>query len=178
MAASLHHVQPILTAAINAGFRESGVQSLKNLDDANSFPMVAIRSSGLALESIVGVISEKGGNDTCHADQNDDCKMVDSIVTEEYLELLVNLANERFTTNTERVERFESGLFRQEARRCMAWEDREARKERKRAEGLEKQDSSRRKTIMQEKDQAVQTAVVDNNHRENDALLESLSISQ
>ncbi|KAL2042679.1 hypothetical protein N7G274_004438 [Stereocaulon virgatum] len=60
MAASLYHAQPILTAAINAGFRESGIQSLKNLDDANAFPMVAIRTAGLALESIVGVVSERG----------------------------------------------------------------------------------------------------------------------
>ncbi|KAL8879587.1 MAG: hypothetical protein Q9192_008200, partial [Flavoplaca navasiana] len=39
--ASLSHAAPILSAAISAGFRESGVQSLKNLSDPNAIPMVA-----------------------------------------------------------------------------------------------------------------------------------------
>ncbi|KAL8875598.1 MAG: hypothetical protein Q9192_009023, partial [Flavoplaca navasiana] len=41
--ASLSHAAPILSAAISAGFRESGVQSLKNLTDPNAIPMVAVR---------------------------------------------------------------------------------------------------------------------------------------
>ena len=138
MTASLHHAQPILAAAINAGFRESGIQSLKNLDDANAFPMVAIRSSGLALESIVGSMQDDLEAGEIH-----------SLVSEDYLDMLIKLANERFKTNTERMQRFEEDLFRREAGPEEAWEDRKARQERKRAEGLKQQEEVR-KTRMQE----------------------------
>lgn len=131
MCASLHHAQPILAAAINAGFRESGVQSLKNLDDANAFPMVAIRSSGLAFESIVGSQFE--------GDENND--EVYSVVAENYLQILIQIANERFKTNTERIKRFEEDLFRREAPPSAVWEDSKTRQARKRAEGLELQEA-------------------------------------
>ncbi|KAF7508472.1 hypothetical protein GJ744_009185 [Endocarpon pusillum] len=55
MTASLHHAKPLLSAAINSGFRESGVQSLKNLDNPNACPMVAIRTAGLGLEAIIAL---------------------------------------------------------------------------------------------------------------------------
>lgn len=129
MTASLAHAQPILAAAINAGFRESGVQSLKNLNDANCFPMVAIRSSGLALESIVGMAI---GNE----EKQDEMY---SIVGDEHLELLLKLANERFKSNTARMRRFEFDLFNKHARRDIIWEDSESRRTRKQAEGLRKQ---------------------------------------
>ncbi|KAL2056243.1 hypothetical protein ABVK25_003266 [Lepraria finkii] len=149
MTASLHHAQPILAAAINAGFRESGIQSLKNLDDANAFPMVAIRSSGLALESIVGSmrdcmeiigsLSEDSGGYS-----NDE--EVHSLVREDYLDLLIKLANERFKTNAERMRRFEEDLFRREGSGLGSpWEDGKDRQERKRAEGLKQQEKVRRK---------------------------------
>lgn len=140
MTASLHHAQPILTAAINAGFRESGVQSLKNLDDANSFPMVAIRSAGLALESVVGECD----NLACEGDE------IHSMVTEEYLEMLLKLANERFGSNAERTKRFEDGLFSGSDQHGLEWEDSEARKERKRAEGLVRQDALRQEAAAQQ----------------------------
>lgn len=138
MTASLHHAQPVLAAAINAGFRESGVQSLKNLDDANAFPMVAIRSSGLALESVVGVGIDKDG-----VDGVGDEVSVDSIVSEEGLDLLLKLANVRFSVNTERMRRFEDELFSKEARRKAVWEDGATRRARKQAEGLRKQNKLR-----------------------------------
>ncbi len=138
MAASLHHAQTVLSAAINSGFRESGIQSLKNLDDPNSFPMIAIRSSGLALESVVGA----------QIDEDDDIEdEVYSIVSEDHLKLLIKLANGRFKTNTERMKRFEDDLFGKEARREMEWEDGQARKERKRAEGLAKQNGLRKEAV-------------------------------
>ena len=56
MTASLQHAKPLLSATINSGFRESGVQSLKNLDDQNACPMVAVRTAGLKLEAIVGYL--------------------------------------------------------------------------------------------------------------------------
>ena len=135
MTASLHHAQPILAAAINAGFRESGIQSLKNLDDVNAFPMVAIRSSGLALESIIGRTSSDGNPN------NGD---VYSLVTNDYLDLLLNVANDRFESNTERMRRFEADLFKRETTTASTWEDSKTRQERKRAEGLKQQEEVRK----------------------------------
>ncbi len=134
MTASLHHAQPILAAAINAGFRESGIQSLKNLEDSNAFPMVAIRTAGLAFESLVGMVpsrpqDEKDGDET---EGN-----LSRLVSEAYLELLISIANERFRTNAERIRRFEQDLFKREKGVGHAWEDSKSRQERKRAEGLE-----------------------------------------
>jgi tRNA wybutosine-synthesizing protein 3 len=143
MTASLHHAQPILTAAINAGFRESGIQSLKNLEDANVFPMVAIRTAGLALESIVGVVSEREENEYPNTEE------VEILVSEGYLTMLVKLANERFKNNAERMRRFKEDLFRREAgsEASLEWEDSKARQERKRAEGLKLQEEVRNRRM-------------------------------
>lgn len=134
MAASLHHAQEILSAAINAGFRESGVQSLKNLDDPNSFPMVAVRTSGVALSSLIGCM---------HDSENEE--EIQSMVDEEYLEILLSVANERFIQNSERIQRFSDNLFRRENEVGSAWEDKSVRQERKRAEGLKQQQMLREK---------------------------------
>ena len=141
MSASLHHAQPILAAAINAGFRESGVQSLKNLDDANAFPMIAIRSSGLALESIMGA---------CSSNVSDEDGKVESLVSEDYLLMLLKLANERFKINSERMQRFESDLFGRGAANGSQWEDADVRKVRKRMEGLKKQNQLRQESVTEE----------------------------
>ena len=141
MTASLHHAQPILAAAINAGFRESGIQSLKNLDDSNAFPMVAVRTAGLAFESLVGLIP----NRTCYQEDGAEiAEHIARIVSEEHLELLVNIANERFKINAERICRFEQDLFKREEGLGQAWEDSKSRQERKRAEGLEQQQTLRK----------------------------------
>lgn len=133
MAASLHHAQPILSAAINAGFRESGVQSLKNLEDPNAFPMVAVRTAGLALGSIVGHASETGtGEDQVRA-----------LVGEEYLETLLRVANARFAANAERIERFSDSLFHGYKSSESSGENPQSRRQRKKAEGLEKRDQLR-----------------------------------
>ena len=169
MAASLHHAQPVLAAAINAGFRESGVQSLKNLDDTNSFPMIAIRSSGLALESVVGAcINEKEGNAE---------RAVNSIVSEEYLELLVKLANERFKTNTMRMKRFEMGALGKETKGNIEWEDSTARKERKRAEGLDRRKNLHRDTPERDNHSTLDSYVDENHISDSGPELGSLSIS-
>ena len=134
MTASLHHAQPILAAAINAGFRESGIQSLKNLQDPNAFPMVAIRTAGLAFESLIGVIPSRKLDEN---EGEEDEEHVTKIVTEAYLELLVSIGNERFKVNAERMRRFEQALFKREEGVGDLWEDSKRRQERKRAEGLE-----------------------------------------
>ena len=148
MTASLHHAQPILAAAINAGFRESGIQSLKNLDDSEAFPMVAVRTAGVALESLVGLIPDR-------IDQKDGIETQEHIiriVSEEYLELLVNIANERFKTNAERIKRFEQDLFKRESGLGRAWEDSKNRQERKRAEGLKQQQVLREAQMKEDRD--------------------------
>ena len=128
MAASLHHAQPILSAAINAGFRESGVQSLKNLNDGKAFPMIAVRSSGLALSSLIGVLTD----DTCGSDIN-------CIVSEGYLQVLLELANKRFEANSERIARFRQHLSRNIEEDQPPWEDKEERVARMKAQGLARQ---------------------------------------
>ena len=135
MTASLKHAQSVLASAINAGFRESGVQSLKNLEDANAFPMVAIRSSGLALSSLIGFMDD-------HVAPPE----IISLVDEGYLRLLLEIANERFEANTERIERLRHGLLERTAMKASVWENASTRKERKKVEGLKSQGGSRPKS--------------------------------
>jgi tRNA wybutosine-synthesizing protein 3 len=129
MAASLKHAQPVLAAAASAGFRESGLQSLRNLDDKDLFPIVAVRSSGLALESIVGIREYHSDGDVAR-----------SLVSEEYLRMLVDIAHERFKTNTQRVDRFRTKLMelQSSSSKPQGWEDPDVRRARKRMEGLQR----------------------------------------
>ncbi|KAL8935141.1 MAG: hypothetical protein Q9216_005565 [Gyalolechia sp. 2 TL-2023] len=142
--ASLAHAAPILSAAISAGFRESGVQSLKNLGDPNALPMVGIRSAGLAFESIIGVVRDAPNRQNPLEDGEDDNgveEITEALVDEEYLEMLVKIANERFEANTQRIRRFEENLFGGKTKEEDKWEDKEGRKERKRREGLMKREA-------------------------------------
>ncbi|KAL9097974.1 MAG: hypothetical protein Q9163_006269 [Psora crenata] len=120
--------EDVLAAAINAGFRESGVQSLKNLDDVNAFPMVAVRSSGLAFESLVGYIAETEGEE----------EMISSLVSTGYLRTLMDIANGRFKANAERMKRLEEELLKG-GKQTISREDTKSRKARKMAEGLARQ---------------------------------------
>ncbi|KAL3460657.1 methyltransferase TYW3-domain-containing protein [Aspergillus heterothallicus] len=145
MAATLHHAQPVLSAASRSGFRESGLQGLRCLEgDKAPSPVVAVRSAGLALESVIGFYEDIGDGD-------DGQGVIRSLVTEEYLQMLVSMSNERFLTNSERKERFRTALLNacsttdQSAKaktkaktKPSGWEDAEQRRERKRAEGLAK----------------------------------------
>lgn len=137
MAADLKHAKPVLAAATAAGFRESGLQSLKCLDDPDAFPIVAVRSSGLALESIIGIRERHNGGDIAR-----------SLVSEEYFQMLVSIANERFKTNTERVERFRLKLVDQcwpgaQMKKPLGWEEPVVRRARMRMEGLQRKKAIR-----------------------------------
>ena len=147
MAATLHHAHPVLSAASASGFRESGLQSLRCMDaEDGPSPIVAVRSAGLSLESVIGYC-EEGTDDDNQADEE---PIIRSLVTEEYLQMLVAMSNERFEVNTERKERFRSSMLdlcaaghprgaktkKGKAKGSADWEDPEKRKERKRAEGL------------------------------------------
>lgn len=131
MAATLYHAQPVLSAASSSGFRESGLQSLRCLEgDEGPSPIVAVRSSGLSLESVIGYYDETSSGEP----------VIRSLVSEEYLAMLVAMSNERFTINAERRERFRSTLLalciQGKTKSKPDWEDPVERKERKRAEGL------------------------------------------
>jgi tRNA wybutosine-synthesizing protein 3 len=103
--------------------------------------MVAIRSMGLSLESLIGYEDAKGQRRR--------------IVPLEYLKMLLQISNERFLENTKRIERFRAALKEAilapksaNAAKKMnpegkEWEDAAARRERLRAEGL------RRKAALQ-----------------------------
>lgn len=94
--------------------------------------MVGIRSMGLALESVIGF-------------QRDNRLLC--MVPEWQLRNLIEISNQRFIENTKRIERFRvllkeiAGQTVQERRKGKyggEWEDTQTRRERKRAEGLER----------------------------------------
>ncbi|CAH0040127.1 unnamed protein product [Clonostachys solani] len=130
LSASAAHAQLILRCALQAGFRESGAVSLTpSATEQQPTPVVAIRSMGLSFESLIGYqIGDRRA----------------SLVSPDYLRILMSIATERFAENTKRIERFLSA-FRDaistpfSVRRNpdgQEWEDAAERRERKRAEGL------------------------------------------
>ena len=129
LCASLQYAKPLLSAAINAGFRESGVQSLKALEtDFNGDGvMVAIRTNGIVFESVVGVYDSE-------------LEIAQSLVTDAYLEICASVVNERFQWNEIRKQRLTREL--QSVIERQAWEPekrvetKEERREWKRKEGL------------------------------------------
>ncbi|KAF5638679.1 DUF207 domain protein [Fusarium sp. NRRL 52700] len=130
LTASPEHAQLLLRCGLQAGFRESGALNIIPSGKDATTPMVAIRTMGLAFESLIG-------------QQIDGHRQ--RIVSPEYLQTLVQIANERFNENKKRIDRFQNA-FREavaapvprlnpEGRK---WEDAAVRRERKRAEGLRK----------------------------------------
>lgn len=142
--ASLWHARPILSAAINSGFRESGVQSLRVLDEPGAGVMLAIRTAGLAFETVVGVMEGQE---------------LRRIVDEEYLAMCAKVVNERFKWNDTRRERLrvEIRRFVESQQEGSVWEDEGQRRLRKRREGLlrqqQKNDQRDKKEISYDPDQ-------------------------
>ncbi|CBX93067.1 hypothetical protein IAQ61_008793 [Plenodomus lingam] len=130
LTASFQDAQVVLTAALSAGFRESGAVSLGCTKTGESNPMVAVRSTGYSFDSIIGYQNDQGRNI--------------AIVDESCLETLVNIANERFNINQDRIARFRTALLAASQPTTSsppgssrpAWEDADMRKRRKREEGL------------------------------------------
>jgi len=145
LTSSLHHAQLILSAALQAGFRESGALNLTATTTESPTPMVAIRSMGLGLESVIGQLNADGQG-VC-------------IVPERYLKGLLAVANDRFAENTKRIERFRELLAKGaqkegagQTRRNKEggeWEDAAARRERMRKEGLERSQKMRGERLQQ-----------------------------
>jgi tRNA wybutosine-synthesizing protein 3 len=130
LTASTAYAQRTITAALSAGFRESGAMSLSAAKGGDSNPMVAVRSTGYSFDSIIGYQDGSGGNI--------------ALVDEKYLQTLLAIANDRFRINTERIARFRKALmkiFNSSAlttgkTKKSEWEDADTRRQRKREEGL------------------------------------------
>ncbi|KIW96873.1 uncharacterized protein Z519_02264 [Cladophialophora bantiana CBS 173.52] len=194
LCATLRHARPLLTAAVNAGFRESGVQSLRGVLEESSEQdhqhgvMVAVRTAGLVFETVVGVALPPPG---CHAGGEEksmvteegetDRDVIQRVVSEEYLGLCARVVNERFQWNLERRERFRRELKSAMERDGLGsgpetlhpgWEDKEERRRRKREEGLQRQ----RVMMNKENTERDNTARQGNNHDELDQGLSTLEI--
>lgn len=116
---------------MGAGFRESGAVSLGSSKSGEANPVVAIRSTGYSFDSIIGYQNDEGRNI--------------SLIDEGHLRTLVCIANERFKINLERIARFRTQLLDSYQPALISgptdsnWEDTDVRKQRKRAEGLARQ---------------------------------------
>lgn len=111
--------------------------------------MVAVRSMGLALESLIGF--DIDGRQVCS-------------VSEGTLKTLIELSNERFKANSNRIARFRELLMQTSSpdagskrHNGKEWEEPEVRRQRKRAEGLKRQQmlsDTSRATIVDPEDTA------------------------
>ncbi|KAI1098936.1 methyltransferase TYW3-domain-containing protein [Jackrogersella minutella] len=145
LTASTEHAQLLLRCGLQAGFRESGAVSLTAAaGEQGATPIVAIRSMGLSFESLVGFQS------------NDRIQRTISLA---YLRTLVHIANERFSENKKRIERFQTALVEAtspSSKNGDEWEDARVRRERKKAEGLK-----RKEELRQQQQQRDDTAAAD-----------------
>lgn len=148
LCASLHHAKPLLAAAINAGFRESGVQSLKALDDPEHGVMVGIRTTGLSFDSVIGVKT---------VDEIDGKEAMQSIVAEQYLKMCVQVIDERFEWNERRKARLTKELRQVFDNDNQGdWEHKDARAKRKREEGLRRRAEMSKKSVRQQESATVE----------------------
>lgn len=131
----MFHAEKILKAALQAGFRESGALNLLPSGKEPPMPIVAVRSMGLSLSSLVGYCSPEG-------------VAMCSISADELMTLL-ETGNERFEENEKRIGRFRELIRRGGEEKVREWEDSKSRAERKKREGLLK-----RKQMLQEQNGA------------------------
>ncbi|KXJ94124.1 methyltransferase TYW3-domain-containing protein [Microdochium bolleyi] len=129
LTASPEHAQLLLRCGLQAGFRESGAINITSSPGESVTPMVAIRSMGLLLESLVG--EQLGGQRHCS-------------VTLAYMRRLLDISNQRFEENTKRIARFRAAVLEATTKPTKKdgteWEDAEARRARKREEGLRRRE--------------------------------------
>lgn len=96
----------------------------------NSFPMLAIRCNGLAMDSIIGVM-------------DDENRVMRPLVDNNYLKALMSVASLRFQDNERRIALFtkgiEHGLFGLRQGQATPKEGKKERQIRKREEGLKRQ---------------------------------------
>jgi tRNA wybutosine-synthesizing protein 3 len=141
------HAHNILSAALQAGFRESGALNLLPSSQESATPMVAIRSMGLSLESVIGYIDATGQAICC--------------VPHGYLHSLRTISEDRFAENTKRINRFRTLLKETISQESLdgplkknpngeEWEDANVRRERKKAEGIARAEELRKAKIVSE----------------------------
>lgn len=95
--------------------------------------MIAVRTNGIALDSIIGYEDGHGH--------------VVPMVSEAYLWTLLGVANKRFGINAERRDRLRASLIPCTSASDQDWEPTDIRKQRKREEGLKRQQALQAKTI-------------------------------
>lgn len=147
LSASIDDAQHVLNAALAAGFRESGAVSLGSTK-GESNPIVAVRSAGYSFDAIIGYQDENGDNI--------------ALVDAHYLRTLINVANDRFKINLDRIARFRNALLEKQQHgtsRAPDWEDTDARKQRKREEGL-----ARQRTLKSKESQGTHNESTDVDH--------------
>jgi tRNA wybutosine-synthesizing protein 3 len=128
LCSSLESAHKVNTAAFQSGFGESGISSISTDNLRTSTAMVAVRTTSLAFDSVIGY-------------EDGDGKLI-PMVTEAYMRVLVELCNERFRLNKERTEAFREALFAsfgpqqsQYSGPC-AWEPIEQRRARMKEDGI------------------------------------------
>jgi len=108
------------------GFRESGITNPGLGRDQSC--MLAVRTNGLAMDAIIGVLDDQTGR-------------IRRLVDHHLLRLLVGVSNARFRENSRRVDnlfsQIDKVLYSNEAQN--GWEDKETRRVRKKEEGLKRQ---------------------------------------
>src|SRR5205085_8821214 len=119
----------------------------RNLHEPDACPVEAVRTAGLGVEAIIGhALEPEEPADDEPADEHDRHQLTDgaelyaceneALVTEEYLGILVGIANERFQANKQRILRFRTCLREamavqlQKEREAEAWEDADTRRQR------------------------------------------------
>ncbi|EME48673.1 hypothetical protein DOTSEDRAFT_49100 [Dothistroma septosporum NZE10] len=124
LTSSPSNAQSAYAAAYNSGFRESGIWSITGSEPT---PYVAVRTQGVALESVIAYADSEG--------------TVKPMVTEQYLRSMLDVANARFASNSQRKERFRQALLNSAANKTPTkWEPADIRIARKRAEGLKRKE--------------------------------------
>lgn len=131
LCSSLESAHKVNTAAYKSGFRESGISSISTDNLRTSTAMVAVRTTSLSFDSVIGYEGADG-------------KLI-PMVTEAYMRVLVELCNERFRVNKERTEAFREALFasfgppQSQYSGPSAWEPIEQRRARMKEDGIRRQ---------------------------------------
>jgi tRNA wybutosine-synthesizing protein 3 len=169
------NAQSVLTAALGAGFRESGAINISNptlsqgQPSKDILPMVAVRTMGLALDCIIGYLEEEPDGQEGR---------IWTYFPPGYLQQLLRIANGRFEENAKRIEKFREGLGVRfgyvppskaagkvtvanpvvgeddepeiVAVESKEWEDANLRRERKKREGLARREALRQQQELEE----------------------------
>jgi tRNA wybutosine-synthesizing protein 3 len=96
-----------------------------------------------------------------------------AIIPDSHLKKLVEIANERFKENTKRIERFRTLLkeigtetgerVKGKGQDSEEWEDAQARRERKRAEGLKKAEGMKKPDESQDTEEVFDISILEEN---------------